>query len=108
MFAFMLATLIAQAGPAYLASCPASDARVLATSTPIVGDNIHPTNRRARFLLDVGSNGELRRTALIESSGDATFDQAALEAAQRFRFAPPTQGCISIDVGRSRKTSTST
>lgn len=96
MFAFVLATLIAAAGePAYLASCPASDTRVLATSSPIVPDNVHPTNRRARFYLDVGSDGQLRRTAMTESSGDAVFDAAALEAAKRFRFAPPTQGCIS-------------
>jgi TonB family protein len=96
MFAFVLATLIAAAGePAYLASCPASDTRVLATSSPIVPDNVHPTNRRARFLLDVGSDGQLRRAAMTESSGDTVFDAAALDAAKRFRFAPPTQGCIS-------------
>ena len=96
MFAFVLATLIAAAGePAYLASCPASDTRVLGTSAPIVPDNIHPTNRRARMLLDIGSDGEIRRAALTESSGDGVFDAAALDAAKRFRFAAPTQGCIS-------------
>jgi TonB family protein len=96
MFGIVLASLIAAAGePAYLASCPASDVRVVATSAPVVSDNIHPTNRRARFLLDIGSDGQLRRSALVESSGDAVFDAAALDAAKRFRFAPPTQGCIS-------------
>ena len=96
MFAFILATLLAAAGePAYLASCPASDTRVLGTSSPIVPDNIHPSNRRARLLLDIGSDGELRRAALTESSGDGVFDAAALDAAKRFRFAAPTQGCIS-------------
>jgi TonB family protein len=93
---FVLAGLIAAAGePAYLTSCPASDTRVLATSSPVVGDSIHPTNRRARLLLDIGSDGELRRAALTESSGDGAFDAAALDAAKRFRFAAPTQGCIS-------------
>lgn len=96
MLALVLSTLIAAGGPpAYFAACPAQQFRVLGTSTPIVGDNIHPTNRQAKFLLDVGSDGAIRRAALTESSGDATFDQAALEAAQRFRFSAPSQGCIS-------------
>lgn len=97
MFAFLLATLIAAAAePAYLASCPAEPGRVISSSTPIAPDNIHPTNRRVRLLLDLGSDGRLRRAAVVESSGDAAFDAAALEAAGRFRFAPPTQGCISM------------
>jgi TonB family protein len=96
MLPLVLATLIAAAGePSYLASCPASDTRVLATSAPVVPDNVRPTNRRARFFLDIGSQGELRRADMTESSGDAVFDAAALDAAKRFRFAPPTQGCIS-------------
>ena len=96
MFAFALATLIAAAGePAYLAACPAAEGRVIAASTPVAPDTIHPTNRRVRFFVDLGSAGQLRRAAVTESSGDATFDAAALAALERFRFAPPTQGCIS-------------
>ncbi len=97
MFALILSTLVAQAGaPAYLSSCaPPQQIRVLATSQVIVGDNIHPTNRRTRFFIDIGSDGRVRHVMMYESSGDATFDQAAVEAAQRFKFAPPTQGCIS-------------
>jgi TonB family protein len=96
MFAFFLSTLIAAAGePAYLASCPVEQTRVLSTSAPIAPDDIHPTNRRVRLLLDLGSDGRLRHAAITESSGDAVFDAAALDAAGRFRFAPPTQGCIS-------------
>jgi TonB family protein len=96
MLAFFLSTIIAAASqPAYLASCPDEQARVISTSTPIAPDNIHPTNRRVRLLLDLGSDGRLRHAAVIESSGDAVFDAAAVEAAGRFRFAPPTQGCIS-------------
>jgi TonB family protein len=97
MLALILSTLVAQAGaPAYLSSCaPPQPTRVLATSQVIVGDNIHPTNRRARFFIDIGSDGRVRHVVMYESSGDATFDQAAVEAAQRFKFAPPTQGCIS-------------
>jgi TonB family protein len=68
---------------------------VLSASQPIEPDNIHPTNRRVRVLLDVGSDGVLRRSAVTESSGDAVFDAAVLDAVKRFRFAPPAQGCIS-------------
>ena len=96
MFAFMLASLIAAAGePAYLAACPASETRVLSTSTPVAPDSIKPTNRRVRFFVDVGSDGELRHAGIVESSGDAVFDAAALDALSRFKFAPQTQGCIS-------------
>jgi len=95
MFAFFLATLVAAGEPAYLASCPAEQTRVISTSAPIAPDDIHPTNRRVRVLIDLGSDGRIRQAAITESSGDAVFDAAALDAAKRFRFAPPTQGCIS-------------
>jgi TonB family protein len=95
MLAVVLSTLIAAGEPAYLASCPAEQTRVLASSTVVAPDGIHPTNRRVRFFLDLGSDGRLRHAAMTESSGDATFDAAALDALGRFRFAPPSQGCIS-------------
>lgn len=96
MFALFLATLVAAAGePAYAASCPAEPIRVVATSAVVEPLTIHPTNRRVRFLVDIGSAGEIRRTAMTESSGDAAYDAAALDAVKRFRFAPPAQGCIS-------------
>lgn len=96
MLAFVLSTLLAQAGaPAYLSACPAQPGRVLYQAPVIAPDNIHPTNRRARYFLDLGSDGRIRRVALVESSGDPAFDAAALDAAKNFRFAPPTQGCIS-------------
>jgi TonB family protein len=95
MFALLLSTLVAQAAPAYLAACPAQEAKVLFTAPVIAPDGIHPTNRRARFFLDLGSDGRIRHVTLVETSGDSTFDSAALNAAQNFRFAPPTQGCIS-------------
>jgi TonB family protein len=96
MFAFLLATLVAAAGePAYLASCPAEQTRVVAPSPVVEPLTIHATNRRVRFLIDIGSSGEIRRTQMTESSGDTAYDTAALDAVKRFRFAPPTQGCIS-------------
>jgi TonB family protein len=96
MFAIVLSTLLAQAAPAYLASCPAQAGHVTFQAPFIAPDTgVHPTNRRARFFLDVGSDGSVRRASLVETSGDATFDGEAAEAAKNFRFAPPTEGCIS-------------
>src|ERR1700722_567674 len=96
MFALILGSLIAAAGePAYLASCPVEQTRVVATSGVVEPLTIHATNRRVRFLVDIGSMGELRRAAMTESSGDAAYDAAALDALKRFRFAAPSQGCIS-------------
>jgi len=96
MFAFVLSALVvAQGAPAYLAACPADPGHLIEKAPVLAPDDIHPTNRRAAFFLDVGSDGTVRHAALSESSGDGTFDAAALMAAQHFRFAPPTQGCIS-------------
>jgi TonB family protein len=96
MLALLLAPLLLAAGePAYLASCPAVDGRVVSTAPVDAPPNIHPTNRRARFLIDLGSDGAIRRVAIVETSGDAAFDAAAQSALAHFRFAPPQQGCIS-------------
>lgn len=96
MFAIALSTLLAQAAPAYLASCPAQAGHVTFQEPFVAPDTgVHPTNRRARFFLDIGSDGNVRRAVLVESSGDPAFDNQAAAAAKLFRFAPPTQGCIS-------------
>jgi TonB family protein len=98
MFALLFAPLLAAATagmPAYAAACPERNAQMLAGAMLVPPDGIHPTNRRARFLLDLGSDGRIRRAALVESSGDAAFDGAALKAAGRIVFAPSSQGCIS-------------
>jgi TonB family protein len=97
MFAFVLSSLVVAAAgePAYLAACPQSDAKVVIGAVLNPRDDVHPTNRRARFLLDLGSDGRVRRAAIVESSGDARFDGDALAAAEQMRFAPPAEGCIS-------------
>jgi TonB family protein len=95
MIAFFLASIVAAAGPSSTDACPQSDAHVLVAPVLDAPDGIHPTNRRARFLLDIGSDGRVRRAAMTESSGDATFDGLALAAAEKMTFAPPQEGCIS-------------
>jgi TonB family protein len=95
MLPFFLASIVAAAGPSAVDACPQTEPRVVvgAVLTPL--DGLHPTNRRARFLLDIGSDGRVRRAGMVESSGDARFDAAALAAADQMRFAPPSEGCIS-------------
>ena len=96
MLAFVLSSLIAAAGePAYLASCPAAQTRIIATSGVVEPLTIHATNRKVKFMVDIGSDGEIRHATMTESSGDNAYDAAALDAVKRYRFAPPTQGCIS-------------
>lgn len=95
MLAFFLASIVAAAGASYPDSCPQSEARVLIGPVFNPPEGIHPTNRRARFLLDVGSDGRVRRAGMTESSGDATFDLAALAAAEQMKFVPPSEACIS-------------
>jgi TonB family protein len=97
MFALILAPLLLAAGgpPAYLAACPTADARVLTPPVLNAPAVVQATNRRTRVLLDLGSDGRVRRVAMVESSGDAGFDAAAIAAAQHMTFEPPQEGCIS-------------
>ena len=95
MFAFVLAPLLAAAAPNYGAACPMQNPAVARQPIFVAPENIHPTYRQARFLIDVGSDGKVRRVALTQSTGDATFDDAALTAAKNMTFLPPSQGCIS-------------
>ena len=56
----------------------------------------HPTHPRVAYLIDLGSDGRIRRYALVESSGDPAVDAAAGKAVAATRFAPPTVRCISV------------
>ena len=95
MLAFVFAHLLALAGePAYLASCPTESGRNVQQAVLNPPENIHPTNRRVRFFLDLGSDGRVRRAAIVESSGDPTFDASALDAVKTEKFAAPSQNCI--------------
>ena len=97
MFALLLTQVIAAAGmPAYLASCPADPGRITQSAAWIAPDNVHATNRRARFFVDLGSDGRIRRVALVESSGDTAFDAGAQAALRTEKFAPPVQNCIAM------------
>ena len=94
MLALAFAHLIAAATNGY-GACTDVQAHVLTQAVFSPPDNVHPTNRHVKFLIDLGSDGRERRVAMIESSGDATFDAAALAAARAMTFAGPTQNCVS-------------
>jgi TonB family protein len=77
------------------AGCPRENVRIIEESNFEFPENGHPTHGRVRFLIDLGSDGRIRRSALVESSGDATVDAAAAKAVGEFRYAAPTAGCVS-------------
>ncbi|HEY6236806.1 MAG TPA: hypothetical protein VIW69_17025 [Candidatus Elarobacter sp.] len=84
-----------QSVPAPLAGCPRENVRVVEESNFEFPETARPTHERVRFLLDLGSDGRIRRTVLAESSGDAAVDAAAEKAVGEFRYAAPTAGCVS-------------
>ena len=74
--------------------CARATTRVIGKARLDFPENARPTHERVRFLLDLGSDGRIRRTAMVESSGDAAVDAAAATAVAEYRFAPPTMGCV--------------
>src|ERR1700682_6086568 len=97
VFTLMLA-LAASPAPAAAstASCPLAGVRIVEASNFTLPDDVHATHGRVRFLVDIGSDGRVRRTVLAESSGDAAVDAAATKALGEFRFAAPTHSCVAV------------
>lgn len=83
-------------GVGMAAACPRVPPRVVTTANFTMPEGAHPTRDALRFVVDIGSEGRLRRWALIESSGDAALDAAAEAALPELRFAPPSLGCVSL------------
>jgi TonB family protein len=108
MIEMFAAVLLAAASPAAVpaaqstAACPRTRGRVLESVTPMFPDGAHPTNARVSFLLDLGSDGRVRRVVMAESSGDAAVDDAAAKAIGQYRFAPATAACVSASSAVSR------
>ncbi len=75
--------------------CPRERVRVVEESNFTFPENARPTHDRVRFLIDLGSDGRIRRSATVESSGDSAVDAAAAKALSEFRFAPPSVACMS-------------
>src|SRR6266851_1327781 len=80
--------------PVTAASCPAQAIRIVEESNFAYPQSARQTNGRVRFLVDLGSDGRIRRTVVVESSGDAAIDAAAGQALNQFRFAPPSMRCV--------------
>ena len=84
------------------AACPRERVRVIEESSVVFPANAHPTHGRVRFLLDLGSDGRIRRVAIVESSGDPMVDAVAEKALAQFRYAPPSAGCMSASTVTSQ------
>ncbi len=108
MIAVLLSAMLFAASPepagarGLTSACPHENGHVIEESQVEFPANAHPTNPRVRFLLDLGSDGRVRRSALVESSGDAAVDAAAAKALADFRFSVPTSGCVSTSSALSR------
>jgi TonB family protein len=101
MFGAVLALVLAASpAPARTApassSCPTERTRLIEESNFVFPDGAHATHQRVRFLIDVGSDGRIRRSALVESSGDASVDAAAAKAIAEFRYGPPSYACVAM------------
>ena len=97
MLALLISPLLVAAAPgvpAYLASCPTVPGSVLQQAAWVPPEIVRATNRRVRFYVDLGSDGHIRRVAVVESSGDPNFDTAAQAGLRTEKFAPPMQNCI--------------
>ena len=97
--AAFVAVLLAVAAPTpeargATAACPRERGHVIEESQLEVPPDARPTNGRMRFLLDLGSDGRIRRIAPVESSGDAAVDAAGTKALAQYRFALPSRGCV--------------
>jgi TonB family protein len=97
---FAVVMLVASSAPASAparpaaANCPREMGRVIEESQVEFPQNAHPTHDRVRFLLDLGSDGRIRRLALVESSGDAAVDEVAAKSLAEYRFAAPSFACV--------------
>ena len=105
MIAMFASLLVAAASPAPLpgsiAACPRAEARIIQDSNFTMPDNARPTRSRVWFALDIGSDGRVRRSAMVESSGDAAVDELAAKAVAEWRFAPQTGACMSTSTAWS-------
>jgi TonB family protein len=103
---FVALALAASPPPAIVrgatAACPRAPGHVIEESQLEFPENAHPTHERVRFLVDLGSDGRVRRLSMVESSGDAAVDAAAAKALGEYRFAVPTSGCVSTSSAISR------
>jgi TonB family protein len=84
------------------AACPRERGHILDGPRLELPQDAHPTHERVRFLVDLGSDGRIRRSAMVESSGDAAVDAAAATALAGDRFVVPSASCVSTSSAVSR------
>jgi len=82
--------------------CPRTPMRVTVEPHPLLPDGVRPTHARVQVVVDVGSDGRVRRAALSESSGDPAVDRAAVTAAQSEQFDAPSFSCITFSTAETQ------
>ncbi|MDQ6944075.1 MAG: energy transducer TonB [Candidatus Eremiobacteraeota bacterium] len=96
--AFVAAIIAASPAPTTVrgstAACPRDRGHVIEESQLEFPQDAHPTHGRVRFFVDLGSDGRVRRSSMMESTGDAALDAAAAKALAEYRFAMPSAGCV--------------
>jgi TonB family protein len=95
MMVAILAVLVVTSPAPASAACPRANVRVVEEANFAFPEMSHPLHDKVRFLLDIGSDGRVRRVAKVESSGDAAVDAAAEKALGEYRFAAATANCVS-------------
>ncbi|HEX3551280.1 MAG TPA: energy transducer TonB [Candidatus Elarobacter sp.] len=91
--AFVQLALLAEPS---VARCPRTPIHVASEAHPTVPDGTHPTHDHVTVVLDLSSDGRVRRAAISESSGDPAVDRATLAASEQQRFDMPTFSCITF------------
>lgn len=94
----LAATLAAQL---LAAACeyPDKDSKVLVAQPPNLSESFLKKEKpKGETLVNVGldSQGKVVTTKIAKSSGNATVDQAALEAARASTYAPATRNCAGV------------
>ena len=94
----LAATLAAQL---LAAACeyPDKDAKVLVAQPPNLSDSwLKKAHPKGEALVDVelDPQGKVVKTKIAKSSGNATVDKAAIEAARTSTYAPATRNCQGV------------
>jgi TonB family protein len=81
--------------PAYVAACPRTRARIVSEPVPVPPPDYHASSPQVQIVADYGSDGRVRRVAVVTSSGDPRLDDAAATAVSQAKIAPASFACIS-------------
>jgi TonB family protein len=90
-------TVVNNGHPMLAAACaqPNTDAQVLYATAPDVPENAHP-KRPVLLRVTIEADGTVPRVGIIQSSGDWSANEAAIEAATHSKYTPATRNCRAV------------